>query len=237
MAARIRLFCVPHAGGGSSVFARWHRHLPPTVEVCAFQLPGRQERLFEAPFDDSDALVAAMADAVQDLVDRPFAIFGHSMGALMGFELARSLAAFGRAPARLFVAAHAAPGAHRRVGPLHTLDNDELIRELRKLRLSPLGYLDQADLLELMLPTIRADLTVTESYSLVPGPPLPCPITTFAGLDDEHVRPGDMEDWRRFTSGNFESRIVAGGHFFVHSSPEPILAEIDHALAAHAARG
>jgi medium-chain acyl-[acyl-carrier-protein] hydrolase len=224
--ARLRLFCFPYAGTGASIFRTWSDGLPADVEVCPVQFPGRGTRLMETPFTQLSPLVDALAQALVPLLDKPFAFFGHSLGALVGFELARQLRRqSGAQPVRLFVSADRAPQIPHRERPIHALPEGEFLVELRRLNGIPGKVLEEAELMQIMLPVLRADFAVYETYVHSTESPLNCPISTFGGLQDHRVSRGDLEAWRDQTSGSFSLRMFPGDHFFWNTI-QPLLLEV-----------
>jgi medium-chain acyl-[acyl-carrier-protein] hydrolase len=224
--ARLRLFCFPYAGGGASIFRTWSDGLPMDVEVCPVQFPGRGTRLTETPFTQLSPLVQAVAQALVPLLDKPFAFFGHSLGALVGFELARQLhRQSGVQPVRLFVSADRAPQISRRDRPIHALPEREFLKELRRLNGIPGKVLEEVELMQIMLPVLRADFAVYETYVYSTEPPLNCPISTFGGLQDHRVSRGDLEAWRDQTSASFSLRMFSGDHFFWNTT-QPLLLQV-----------
>ena len=224
--ACLRLFCFPNAGTGASIFRTWSRGLPADVEVCPVQLPGRGTRLIETPFTQLTPLVQALAQALVPLLDKPFAFFGHSLGALVGFELARQLRRqSGVQPVRLFISADRAPQIPHQDRPIHELPEGELLVELRRLNGIPGKVLEDVELMQIMLPVLRADLAVYETYVYSTEPPLNCPISTFGGLQDHRVSRGDLEAWRDQTSVSFSLRMFPGDHFFWHTT-QPLLLQV-----------
>jgi medium-chain acyl-[acyl-carrier-protein] hydrolase len=223
--ARLRLFCFPYAGGGAAIYRLWPQSLPSEVEVSVAQLPGRGTRLREQPFTGLDALVRAAAEAIAPSLDRPFALFGHSMGAMIGFELARRLREQGGPqPERLFVSGRPAPHLPDHDHFTYNLPEAELRRELLRLNGTPREVLEHPELMELMLPLLRADFSVVETYVYRPGEPLGCPITAFGGLRDAEVSPEQLEAWREQTVGEFSLRMLPGGHFFLNDTQaQPLL--------------
>ena len=223
-AARLRLICLPWAGGGASGYRDWPSHLPDDVEVVAVQLPGREARFAEPPVSSMEPLVARLAAGVLGQLDRPFALFGHSMGALIAFELARRLRSMGRDPVRLLVAGSRAPHLpSRRARDRHTLPDQEFVSTVRELGGMPPEVLGSPDLLDLVLPALRADFALVETHTHGAGPVLHCPISAFGGVEDDDVGRDDLAAWSRHTTGPFRSHLLPGGHFFVHSSRESLL--------------
>ena len=221
--ARLRLFCFPYAGAGASIFRTWSDGLPADVEVCPVQIPGRGTRPMEASFTQLAPLVEALAQALAPLLNKPFAFFGHSMGALVAFELARQLRReLGVQPVHLFISADRAPQLPPRERPIHVLAEEEFLVELRRLNGIPEKVLEDAELMQIMLPILRADLAVYETYMYSTEPPLDCPIATLGGLQDNRVSRGDLEAWRDQTSASFSLRMFPGDHFFWNTT-QPLL--------------
>jgi medium-chain acyl-[acyl-carrier-protein] hydrolase len=219
----MRLFCFPYAGGAASVFRDSPYGLPTDVEVCPVHLPGRGTRLTEPPFSRLPLLVEALSEALQPLLDRPFALFGHSLGSLVCFELARQLRrSYQVCPARLFVSAGRAPQIPNRGRAVHTLPQKEFAEELRRLNGTPDELLDCHELMAIALPSLRADFALYETYGYLPEPPLDCPISSFGGLTDREVRRDDLEAWREQSSMSFSIRMFPGNHFFLKAI-EPLL--------------
>lgn len=222
--ARLRLFCFPYAGGGASLFRNWANALPQSVEVCAVQLPGREGRLNEEPFTSLEPLVQTLAEVLAPYLNMPFAFFGYSMGALIGFELARQLSAeAGLSPRHLFVAAHRAPQLPDRRVPLHRLPDAAFIQRLGSLNGTPVEILQNAEIMELLLPLLRADFTICETYACSTGSPLNCPISAFGGIDDDTVKREELLAWKAQTRDNFTLRMLPGDHFFVQRSRQALL--------------
>jgi medium-chain acyl-[acyl-carrier-protein] hydrolase len=223
--ARLRLFCFPYAGCGVSIFRAWSDGLPADVEVCPLQLPGRGTRLMEPPFTQLSPLVQALAEALFPLLDMPFAFFGHSLGALVSFELARQLRrqyGVGVQPVHLFVSADRAPQIPYRDLPIHSLPEGKFLVELRRLKGTPREVLEDEELMQTMLPVLRADFAVHETYVYLTEPPLNCPISAFGGLQDHKVSRRDLEAWRDQTTGSFSLQMFAGDHFFLNTT-QPVL--------------
>ncbi|MFE0043492.1 thioesterase II family protein [Streptomyces albireticuli] len=232
--AAYRLFCLPYAGGGAAVYHAWRDAAPGHIEVCAPELPGRGRRLGESPYSRLRPLVGALADAVADGLDRPFALFGHSMGGLLAFELTRTLRERGLPlPAHLFVSAMAAPGTSRRRPDMHNATDAEFHRELRFLNGTPRELLENDELMALMLPTLRADFSVLETYEHRPEPPLPVPVGVFAGTADPSVPLATLQGWRDQTTAGSRLTLFPGDHFFLHSAMTDVMTAIRGALGRH----
>jgi medium-chain acyl-[acyl-carrier-protein] hydrolase len=235
--ARLRLFCFPYAGGNASIFRTWPDGLPADVEVCPVQLPGRATRLLEPPFTQLSPLIQALAHALFPLLDKPFALFGHSLGALVSFELARHLRRqYGLHPVRLFVAAGRAPQIPHRDPPMHALPEEEFVAKLRHLNGTPTEVFEHEELMEIVLPLLRADFSVHQTYVYASEPPLTCPISTFGGLQDPNVSHGDLDAWRDQTTGSFSSRMFPGDHFFLSTTPPLLLRALSEELHGNPCR-
>jgi medium-chain acyl-[acyl-carrier-protein] hydrolase len=233
--AALRLFCFPYAGGSAVIYRDWAELLPPFVEVCAVQLPGRGARMREAAISDLSQLVESADAALRPHFDKPFAFFGHSMGAVIGFELARRLLREGGPlPRHLSVSGRSAPQFIDTGKKLYALPDDELIEELRGLNGTPPELLAHPELMELMLPLLRADFAVCQKYTHSPEPKLPVPITAFGGLQDTNVPREELEGWREQTTAAFKARLLPGDHFFVNTMRPTLLRALTqelHALA------
>jgi medium-chain acyl-[acyl-carrier-protein] hydrolase len=226
-AARLRLFCFPYAAGGASVFRTWQQSLPREVDVCPVQLPGRESRLREPAFDRLEPLVSTLAGALEPYTDLPFAFFGYSNGALVSFELARELRRRG-APQAVHVFAAACPAPHLpdHDPPIHALPDEELIAEMRRLNGTPDEILRNEELMHLLIPLMRADAAIHETYVHREEEPLDVPITATGGLADPKATREDMEAWSRHTRAGFEVRMLPGDHFFIHTAQALLLRDL-----------
>lgn len=222
--ARIRLFCFPYAGGSSAIYHRWPNDLTSEVEVYLLQLPGRGSRLQEPAFTGLDALVEAIAQAILPYLKKPFAFFGHSMGALVAFELARYLRRTqAPVPAQLFISGRTAPQIADTDAPAHDLPEEEFVQEVRRLNGTPGEVLEHPELMHLMIPLLRADFSVCETYSYKVEPALDCPITVLGGLQDHEVPRESLEAWREHTTSDFKVRMLPGDHFFLNTDQPQLL--------------
>jgi medium-chain acyl-[acyl-carrier-protein] hydrolase len=229
--ARVRLFCFPHAGGGAATFRDWARLLPEAIAVVPVHLPGRAQRLQEPPFRALEPLVRSVAGALRPHVDRPFALFGHSVGALIAFELARVLEReYGRTAEHLIVAGRRAPDHPMTHTAAHTLPREEFIDLLLTFNGMPAELLNDEEALDLLIPILRADFEVSETYVHVPAPPVNCPITVLGGSRDPWVAPHELGGWARHTSGRCSVHPLEGDHFFIASARQHVLRVIADAL-------
>lgn len=223
--ARTLLFCFPRAGGGASSFRNWPEECHPEMEAFLIQLPGREARLREEPLHSMPSLVSAIVDAMSEHLDRPFAFFGHSLGARTAFETAcelrrRSLPS----PVHLYVAASAAPSVPWHHPPLHELSTDDLLREVqRRYGGVPQEVVADPDLRDLLVPALRADLAIIETYRYVETAPLAVPITCFCGIDDAMTPESEAREWRRHTSAPLRFKTFPGDHFFPTTARKSIL--------------
>ena len=222
----VRLLCFPYAGGSEAVFRNWREGLPESIEVCAVQLPGRGARVKEPPFTDLHRLVEAAAEGLIARLDKPFAIFGHSMGGTIAFELARRLRReYGVQPVHLFISARCSPQSL--VGQIMPkLTDADFEAVLRRGEATPNEVLEDPELMELLLPVLRADFAIGQPSVLEPEPPLNCPITVFGGLADLASKRECLEGWGEHTNGRFLLRMLPGGHFFLRDARALILKAI-----------
>jgi surfactin synthase thioesterase subunit len=215
------------------MFFAYPDDLPGDVEMCAVQLPGRGPRLSEPPFSRMEPLVDSLANALVGMDDVPVAIFGHSLGALIAFELAHRLyAARQEAPLHLFISGQAAPHMPRRRPAIHLRPSSDIIAELRRLGGTPAEALEDAELLELVLPVVRADFAVCETYTYQHQVPLDCPITVLGGLQDTEANPDELAAWRGYTTADFRLQMFEGDHFYVLSRRSRVVGTIARRLAA-----
>jgi medium-chain acyl-[acyl-carrier-protein] hydrolase len=229
--ARLRLFCFPYAGGGAASFRKWAVNLPSEIEICLVQLPGRETRLFEPAFTRLPPLINTLVDVLRPYLAFPFALFGHSMGALIAFELARHLRRQNwLTPLHLFVAGCAAPQISNEDSPISQLPMPEFIAELRRLNGTPEAVLQHAELMQLLLPTLRADFSVCETYIYYPEAPLACSISAFGGIDDVKVTLNDLAAWAYQTQGPFWLHTMPGDHFFPISAQTSLLGAVSQDL-------
>jgi medium-chain acyl-[acyl-carrier-protein] hydrolase len=222
--AALRLFCFPYAGGGALVYRNWGEILPRDIDVCAVQLPGRGNRLRESPFNRMTQVVEAVGREIVPLLDRPYALFGHSMGAIISFELARLLRRDGlSAPTHLFASGHKAPQIPKTEPFTYNLPQAEFIEELQRLNGTPKEVLDHPELMQIMIPLLRADFESIQTYSYKDEPPLDCPITALDGLHDPGMGRETLEPWREQTTAAFNLRMFPGDHFFLHAERASLL--------------
>jgi medium-chain acyl-[acyl-carrier-protein] hydrolase len=229
------LLCFPFAGGGASLFRDWQKSFPDTVQVIPVQLPGRESRFLERPFTNLRALVETLASVLKSLLEPPFALFGHSMGAYIAFELARELRRQAQpSPIRLFVSGCRAPQVPDPDPPLYQLSQRDFLGALDRLNGVPEEVLGNAEFMELMTPMLRADFELCDTYVYQPGPPLGCPISAFAGSEDGKVRPEHVTLWRNQTAAGFTERVLPGDHFFLTRCKAELLGAITADLSASA---
>ncbi len=215
--ARLRLFCFPFAGGGATAYRGWSEQLPETLEVMPVELPGRASRFRERPYRRLDDLLDGLIEGLAGELDKPFAFFGHSMGALIGFELARRLRKEGLAQPRwLFVSARRAPQLPPKEDDVYyDLPEAEFIAKLRELNGTPEEVLAHPELMQMMLPLLRADFELNETLVYREEAALDCPISAFGGLADVEVPRENLESWSVHTNSGFRLRMVEGDHFFL----------------------
>lgn len=232
---RLRMLCLPHAGSGAAAYLGWAAGLDPAIELIPVQLPGRESRLGEPAMTSMAALVPVLADALGDFLHgdrdaRPYVLYGHSMGAFVAFELALE---FRRRrlplPAQLLVTGARAPHLPPLQPILHTLPDTELLQEVSR-RYAGSFEPEMMDLVQLMLPTLRADLALVETRRPEAEPPLPLPLAAWAGANDDFVPLAEARQWGRHTAGEFEFKVFSGGHFFPSTGRDSFLAQLARLL-------
>jgi medium-chain acyl-[acyl-carrier-protein] hydrolase len=229
--ARLRLFCIPFAGGGSSFYSPWQAAFPDEIEVCALELPGRRRRVSEPPFRRAGPLVAAMADGLAPYLGLPFALFGHSMGGLLAFELARTLhRTSGLAPRALFLSAVGAPHLRRTRRPLWNLPDADFLEEVRAYGGIPEEALAEPGLMEMFLPALRADFEIFDTYELEGGEPVDCPVYLYGGEQDPFVAPACLAAWIDVVPNVVSAKFFSGGHFYLSDHREALTEAIARAL-------
>jgi surfactin synthase thioesterase subunit len=218
---RLRLFCIPYAGGSSTVFRSWPDAFAPEIEAAFIQLPGRGSRFRETPLTRVHSAVEMLNSAIEPYLDCPYVIFGHSLGALIGFELARELRRRQQPnPQHIIVCARAAPHLPNELTTVHHLSDDLLVREVqRRYGGIPQAILADSEMLQLFLPVLRADLEMLETYQYRPEPPLSYDMTAYGGIQDRAVTNGQLAAWANHTTGRFTQQMFPGNHFFVQNTP------------------
>jgi medium-chain acyl-[acyl-carrier-protein] hydrolase len=214
---RLRLFCFPYAGGNSHVFRNWQGHFPYEIDLCLVHLPGRGRRIGERPFTRLKLLVETIADLIARELYPPYALYGHSMGALISFELTRELRRRHLSmPLRLFLSGRGAPSVPRRKPPIFNLPHDEFVVEMKRLNGTPPELLDDPKTRDLFLPVLRADFEMVGTYEYHPEERLSCPIVVYGGLKDQDIPVENLRAWEEHTSASCKVKMLAGGHFFIH---------------------
>jgi medium-chain acyl-[acyl-carrier-protein] hydrolase len=231
--ASLRLVCFPFAGGGSASYRLWPRHLPLSIDVVAVHPPGRAHRLREPPLRRVETMAAQYLDDLEPLLDRPVALFGHSLGGIVAAECARILQTSGRQPVHLFVSSR--PAIRNDQSPtIHLLPDREFIAAMnRRYQGIPAEILKHPEIMELLLPALRADVEALETFRRNPeAPKIRCQTTVFGGVLDRAVSIADLESFRDEVSGPCRIRMFPGDHFYIEPQRENLLAEIGAVLAS-----
>lgn len=233
--ALLRLFCFPYAGAGSSTFRSWYGLLPAEIELYLIDIPGRDKRFKESPYYDLLPLAESLSEGLRPYLDRPFAFYGHSMGALLSFEVVRQLGnRHSLHPMHLFVSSYQAPHLPDRQLHLRHLSNTELLAETTRLYGAlPEIVLQDPELLQVFLPIMRADLIMLETYKYEPSELLNCPISVFGGTDDRSVYEDELSAWREQTTSSFRLRMFEGDHFFIQAKRADLIRAIKKILPEH----
>jgi len=232
--ALCRMFCLPHSGSGAFQFASWKNFLPPVLDICPIQLPGRENRFREPPFTRIQAIVENLASALHPYLGRPYILYGYSLGALIAFELARELRRRKiLQPLSLYTLARRAPHLPQTDRPVHHLPDDIFLTEVaRRYNGMPAAVLQDMELMKLLMPPLRADITAIETYVYEEEEPLECPIYAFGGKFDPTVKQEDLQAWRLHTSGAFELKIFEGDHFFIRNNLQAVFRSVLASLEA-----
>jgi pyochelin biosynthesis protein PchC len=230
--AGTRLVCFPHAGGSATYYFPVSQALSPTTDVLAIQYPGRQDRRMEPCIDDIHELADRVVAELRPWTDRPLALFGHSLGATLAFEVALRLEAAGLVPLGLFVSGRTAPSRHRG-GNVHLSGDEELLDSISRLSGTDPQILQDEELVRLMLPVIRSDYRAAETYRFRPGSALSCPVTALTGDDDPEVDLEEAGAWAEHTTGAFSLATYSGGHFYLNAHAPSVIARIRDHLARH----
>lgn len=231
----LKLFSFYCAGANISMFNSWRKNSPEGLDVIPVELPGRGSKMSQPLLDNIYKIVNTIAPKLEQQLTGPFAFLGHSMGALVAYELARYLRRHDEdLPLHLFVASHSAPHLFRRTKPLYKLPEKEFITELKKMNGTPDEVLDNKDLMGFLIPILRSDFKACETYKWKVDLPLPCGITAFGGVDDESVTANDLKMWEQHTTGSFELRPFPGDHFFLYEQQDEILNHVSKTLVRNA---
>lgn len=230
----VRLLCFHCAGGSASEFRNWPDHLPGRFELLAIQLPGREGRVKEPFLANMPQLAGGVVDAITPFLDRPYVVFGHSFGALCGFEVIRETRRRGLPQPLLFVpAGRRAAHLQSRRPPIASLPMDEFVRELQKDYGDHMGHiLRSAELREVFVPQIHADFALSEAHHCEPEPPLDCPIVGFGGIDEHELEAQELEAWRAHSRRGFRAQRFPGDHFFIRQSQRPLLEAITREITS-----
>lgn len=227
----MRLFCFPYSGGSAQIYKPWADRLPASLQVCGIQYPGRGSRFAEPPLTSIDTLLRELLPELKPFLDIPFAIFGHSLGAAIGFEVTRVLQREGRLPRALFVSGRNAPHLPRNTELLHNLPEPEFRKKLHELGGTSPEVLEHPELMDLVAPLVRADFTMSETYRFAEGPLLGCPLLAFGGERDPLVPVTGIQEWERHAGAGFSHTILPGAHFFLDDSRDALLSQISATLA------
>lgn len=225
-APALRLFCFPYAGAGAFVFRSWQNEIARGIQICGIQLPGRGARFNEPRYTRLRPLVQALAEDLWPQFQGPFALLGHSLGALIAFELARELRKRGREPAHLMVFGLRAPQIPIQGPRLHSLPESQFIEAVTALNGMPEQLTSEPEFLKVMLPTLQSDFEIYETYEYVAEPPLTCRLSAYAGRHDLRAPAQDLIFWQPHSSGKLSCRIFPGDHFFVDTARRAVLSAV-----------
>jgi len=228
--ASLRLFCFPYAGGGASIYRLWHNHLPDHVELCALQPPGREGRISETPLNELATIVAEAATALHPWLDRPFVLFGHSLGATIAYETARVLATKGLTPQMLVVSGRLPSHCPSRRAAISHLPEPEFLAELLKLKGTPREVLENRELVDLLLPLLRADFRLADFPHPLPGGQLTCPVLALGSEQDELLDQEGLRKWQEVTQASFQVQMFPGDHFYLNHHRDLLVGYLSEVL-------
>ena len=232
--AKLRLFCFAYAGASASVFRTWADDLPATIELCPIEIPGRGRQIKSPPYTKILPLVREIATNIIPCLDKPFAFFGYSMGALISFELIRLLRSeYNLYPLHLFIAARCAPQFPRENPPISKLPDADFLAAISQFNGTAKMVLENAELMQIFLPIIRADFTVLESYVYTSQPPLNCPISAFGGSEDPTVSYTALSAWEKQTVAPFSLKMIGGDHFFINTDKSTLVNSVIQSLQCY----
>lgn len=227
--AILRIFCFPYSGGGASAYFPWIDKLSSSLELVSIQLPGRENRFHEPLVSNLDVIIAELCKEFERYKEKPFIVFGHSLGALLCYEFVKGVhKLYNTYPKHMFISASKAPHMPFRIKKLSHLSDVQVIKEL-----SVYGGIDQTlkeniQILKIFLPIFRNDFSIGENYSYRKFTPFPFNITVFHGVNDPTVKEEEINAWQKYTTGHFESFSFEGGHFFIKNKQDEILKVIEN---------
>lgn len=229
-ATPLRMVCFPHAGASTMTYYPWRSALAGRIEVCVVDPPGRVGRADDRLASTVAELLSLVEQRAQPLLRPPYVLYGHSLGALLAFEIARRLSAQGRAPALLVVSGRNGPSVPAAIDPIHGLPDEQFLQAVEQMDSSMPALRHQPELAQLFLPVLRSDLTLAETYEYHDGPPLSCPVLSIQGEDDPVVsRPG-VKTWAAHTTGRCTFRWMPGEHLFHLTGGASFLAELSELI-------
>ncbi|MDK1314036.1 thioesterase II family protein [Pseudoalteromonas ardens] len=228
--AKLRLFCFPYAGGSPAIFMPWVGLLPNEVELVFVQFPGRGARMTETAYTDMQHKVDELLTHQAYITEKPFAFFGHSLGSRVIFETTKRLVALGAPlPVHLIASGSRAPHTNSNKTQTYHLPHDEFVAELLKLNGTPKELLEHKELMELLIPLLRADFQIAECYQAQPVS-LPCPITVFHGYDDIEISAEQLHGWQDLSKHKIDIHYFNGGHFFINQCKEEVISQVNQVL-------
>lgn len=222
---KIALFCLPYAGGGASAYRQWIDRMQEEVTVCPVQLPAREERIMETPYENMAEVLADLEEALMECIIGPYALWGHSMGGKIAYETEKRLERNGKQARCLFISGSRIPSIPE-PDPIFHLSDDEFKRALGRFEGTPKELLVNHELLNFFLPMLRADFTMDETYYDKTNTVLHVPIAVFGGRNDVEAKPAEIREWKKYTDDTFSCRIFEGGHFYIREQEETVISEV-----------
>ena len=222
----LSVFCFPYAGAGASVYRSWTKHFTPDMDLYSIQAPGRETRFSEDFIGSIPELASVVADAIQSATDKPIILFGHSLGAACAYETARALQRLARSPALLILSGRQCPGTISKRHPIAHLSDSQFLEQVRTYKGTPSAVLENEELMDLLLPLLRADFALAEQYKPIQEPLLNCPVLGLGSTQDEWLDKESLDSWRNLTRGRFETHWFEGDHFYLNHQTQALVSFI-----------
>lgn len=226
---KVTLFCLPFAGGGASAYNQWVKKAQDMFNVCPIQLPGREDRIMEKPYETMNVMLDDLEQAIINVLKGPYALWGHSMGGKIGYELEKRMEKRGYT-AKCFLVSGSRVPYIQETNPISHLSNSDFKEKLARFEGTPKEILDNQELLDFFLPMLRADFSIDETYYSSLVIQLQCPIIAFCGEDDREVSVEEMKAWEEYTENSFDYCVFPGGHFFIREREEDVIQTIAERL-------
>jgi len=230
--ADIKLICIPYAGGSASIYIPWINYLPHNVELVIIQPPGRSSRISETPLDNMSKLINEMGLVLPKILNKPYILFGHSLGSKIAFEIIRKSTSL-HIPHPMFFIASGSAGPQKKNNRdiTYNLNDDEFISKLEEMDGTPKDVINNKELMSIVLPTLKADFKISETYQFTGNKYFNIPLSVLGGEYDVDINLDDLKLWQYFFNSTSEITIFSGGHFFINSHKEEVLEKINEIIS------